>query len=279
MLKILFVGSKNMGYSALNTLIYFQSQYLIELIGVIARADDEEKHWYCSVSKLAQKHGLNLFKPDSLTDEGFLHQMQQLDFDLGICCFYPKLFKHSFYSVARQGFINLHFAPLPKYRGALPIPHAIMNDEKEHGVTIHKIDSGMDSGDIVSQKLVPIYSNDTGFDLYSRCEIVGQILFHETLQMMVNSGLIPPSRKQDENAVISYVRKDLKSKEINPNWNFLKLYNFVRALDFPTFELPYVVQNDINISLSTRPERHKDSYNIEPSIYAELNSQIIWRMG
>ena len=255
-MRILFVGSKNMGRAALAALVDFQQQGALEIAAVVARDDDDADHWYASVSRPAREQGLRVLMPTSLTDPAFLEEIRALEPDLGLCCFYPKLFREPFFSIPRHGFVNLHFAPLPRYRGALPIPHAIRNGEREHGVTMHVIDAGMDSGAIVSQVLVPLNADDTGYDLYTRCERAGLVLFHETLQRILDRGALPPTRTQDPDDIIAYRRKDMKSLEVDPAWERQRLYDFVRAFDFPPFDLPFWRRDGSVERLAVRPDRH-----------------------
>jgi len=260
-MRVLFVGSKNMGYYALNILYDFQKQGYLDLVGVVSRDDDDKSHWYKSVSKLARELNLKLYMPKKLTGKDFLKEIKSLKPDIGLCCFYPKLFKESFFSIPKNGFLNLHFAPLPRYRGALPIPYAIINEEKEHGVTIHKIDNGMDSGPIIAQKLFPVFNNDTGYQLYTRCEKYGQILFHETVQKIIACNGKIAYRNQVREEVISYTRSDHKSLEIDTKRTNRYIYNYVRAFDFPPFPLPYIFINNKKYFLSTIPEKHGFSKN------------------
>lgn len=256
MIKIVFIGSKNMGVDALNVLSDFQDQGFIEIVAVVARADDDLEFWYKSVSKRARELDLPLFMPESMGDEAFINDVKRLQPDIGFCCFYPKLFPESFFSIPPYGTFNLHFAPLPRYRGVLPIPFAIINGENEHGVTMHKIDEGMDSGPIVSQSLIPIFPDDTGYDLYKRCEKSGLILFQETVHKFILANGKLPTREQDVEDVISYVKGDLKSLEVDLSWGIERIYNFVRAFDFPPFESPYIQMKEKIYRLMIRPDMH-----------------------
>ena len=262
-----------MGVDALNALSDFQKQGFVEIVGVLAREDDDGEFWYKSVSMRARELNLKLFMPKTLKEANFLADIKQLKPDIGFCCFYPKLFPESFFSIPKYGFYNLHFAPLPKYRGALPIPYAIINGEKDHGVTMHKIDKSMDTGEIVSQVIIPIFSDDTGYDLYKRCERAGLILFHEVVQRFVLEKSILPMRKQ-RGEIISHFRKDLKSLEVEFSWGMAKIYNFVRAFDFPPFELPYIKLREKKYKLTVQPERHGIDQSGLP--YLEHNSKKIF---
>ncbi len=273
-MKVLFVGSKNMGIKGLRILSDLSEQGIAEIVGVIAREDDDEKHWYDSVSRLARKIGLKLLMPDTLKNDDFLNEVKAIKPDIGICCFYPKLFKENFFSIPKHGFLNLHFAPLPRYRGALPIPYAIMNDEKIHGITLHKIDVGMDSGDIVFQELLPIYEKDTGYDLYLRCEKFGEKLLREKLPDIFKTGKLI-AYKQNDGEVISHYRKDLKEKKAILEKGLGYFYNFVRAFDFPHFKPAFFHLNENKYFLTTHPEFYNLKNNYPYIAYKDYKIYLI----
>jgi len=256
-MKVLFVGSKNIGFKVLKVLFEYQKQGAVEIVGVITRKDDLKSHWYRSVARLAKKLKLPLFLPENINSTDFADIIKKTKPEIGFCCFYTKLFKDPLLNVPKFGFYNLHLSPLPKYRGTIPIQSAIINGEKEHGVTIHKMDLEMDSGDIVSQKLFPIYENDTGYDLYLRCEKHIIPLFHKTLQKFISNNKQLPVKKQDNKQATTYVRSSFKSREVDKNWDIKKKYDFVRAFDiFPPFNLSHMMKDGKKYNLCIYPERH-----------------------
>ncbi len=256
MLKILFVGSKNMGAENLKVLHELAKKNLLKIEAVIARWDDDEDNWYKSVSKLSKELGYKTYMPENINSREFVAELANIEYDLGICCFYPKLFKKRLINLPKLGFINLHFAPLPMYRGALPIPHAIINGEKMHGVTIHKINQGMDNGEILGQKFFPIFACDTGAELYKRCEYFGTHLFCELIKEIVNIGTLPISFLQDTDKIISFTKKDNPSMELDIEQRPQKIYNFVRAFDFYPFTPPHLFINNSQYFCYIKPENH-----------------------
>ncbi len=232
--KILFVGSKDIGYYCLNELVKKKEK----IVGVVCRHDDPYKgQWYKSVSELALKNKLNVFKPADINDAAFIKEIENLQPDILICAQYPKIFKRNLIQVPSLGCINLHFAPLPKYRGCFPIAWAIINGENEFGVTMHFIDPGVDSGDIIAQEFFSIKDSDSGRDLYDRCTKKGLGLFKKTFPL-VKSGKMPRS-KQDNALAIKHSREAPFNKIINWNWEAKKVYNFIRSLYFPPFECTF----------------------------------------
>jgi len=146
----------------------------------------------------------------------------------------------------------MHFSLLPKYRGIWPVPHAIINGEDIHGITLHFIDTGMDTGDIAMQEFVPIYENDTGYELYHRCEDYLERLARERLLGILISKEVPRF-KQDESKALIYSKKDLKEKRAELKYGMQYLYNFVLAFDFPPYEPSFIEINSEKFYLTTIP--------------------------
>tara|TARA_Y100000310_G_C20702405_1_gene831071 strand:+ start:7758 stop:8696 length:939 start_codon:yes stop_codon:yes gene_type:complete len=242
--SILFIGSKDIGYHCLNELIKGKEN----IVGAICRHDDpHEKQWYKSVSGLAIKNNLKVYKPKDINEKVFVEEIKKLNPDFIICVQYPKIFKKDLLDVPKFGSINLHFAPLPKYRGCYPIAWAIINDEKEFGITMHFMDSGVDNGDIIAQEMFEIKDNDSGCDLYNRCTQKGLELFRKTLPVIKSENI--PRHKQDNSQAIKYDRKVPYNRTIDLDWKARKVYNFIRALYFFPFEPAFTFYNKEKIHI------------------------------
>jgi methionyl-tRNA formyltransferase len=133
--------------------------------------------------------------------------------------------------------INLHPTLLPKYRGYRSGPYIIMNNEKETGVTVHFIDEGMDTGDIILQKKVPLTAFDTVKSMLRKTgSIEGSVLI-ESLKMLKENSVTPISQDESQATVYNEVRKP-KDSEIDPNKSLTELYHIIRAcdpVDYPAF--------------------------------------------
>lgn len=261
-LSILFIGSKDIGYYCLNELIKSK----INIVGVICRHDDPQPdQWYKSVTELAKENNLKFFKPEDINNPEFVEEISGLKPDYIICVQYPKIFKAPLLSVPKLGCINLHFAPLPKYRGCFPIPWAIINGEKEFGITLHYMDVGVDTGDIISQELFEIKETDNGKDLYKRCTEKGVELFNRILPMIKSGDL--PRIKQDNSKSLKYDRELPHKGIIDWNLSSKEVHNFIRALFFPPFDCARTLKNGekIHIPLSTiiKSEEFDDKKNGE----------------
>tara|TARA_Y100001972_G_scaffold128598_1_gene190448 strand:- start:2429 stop:3073 length:645 start_codon:yes stop_codon:yes gene_type:complete len=127
-----------------------------------------------------------------------------LSSDLVVSIFYDKIIKKDFIDKCNK-IINLHNAPLPKYRGVSPINWALKNNEKEHGVTIHEISPGIDDGNIIGQIKYSIYPEfEEVIDVYNKAIQYGYILFKNTIPLI---DYITPE-KQDESKSSYYSNKE-----------------------------------------------------------------------
>lgn len=123
--------------------------------------------------------------------------------DLGFSCFYDKIVKRELISSCDR-LLNIHAAPLPRYRGVRPINWALLNGEREHGATIHEIDEGIDSGPIVAQVKFSIYPEfDEVRDVYARMLRYGRQLFDETMPILDQIEAVP----QDDSMALTYTHK------------------------------------------------------------------------
>ena len=123
--------------------------------------------------------------------------------DLGFSCFFSEIFRrHHIDAIGRL--VNLHNAPLPRYRGMRPINWALKNGESTHGVTIHEIDEGVDTGAIIAQCTFPILPDDEVFDLYVRSQRFAWELFLATAPRLLELPALP----QDDSKALTYWGKD-----------------------------------------------------------------------
>ncbi|MBN4062490.1 MAG: formyl transferase [Flavobacteriales bacterium] len=128
---------------------------------------------------------------------------EEMKVELAVSIYYSNIFKKWFIDKCGK-IINLHNAPLPKYRGGSPINWALKNKEKTHGVTIHEITPGIDDGPIISQVNFSIYpETDEVKDVLNRCYDFGWVLFQQTIERLDDIASMP----QDESKALYYSKK------------------------------------------------------------------------
>lgn len=148
------------------------------------------------VKQCAQRLGLSSIQPEKIkTNEELQKELRSIGADAIIVVGYGRIIPQWMIDLPRLGNLNLHASLLPKYRGAAPIQWAIASGEKVTGVTTMKIDAGLDTGDILQQREVPIGAQDTAEALAPRLAAIGADVMVETLNGLV-AGTIAP-RPQD----------------------------------------------------------------------------------
>ncbi len=144
------------------------------------------------VKKLAEETGIPVFQPQRLRREPQIYDMlRQADPELMVVVAFGQILPADFFKYPRFGTLNIHGSLLPKYRGAAPIAHAILNGETETGTTIMKIDEGMDTGEILSQRVLLVDNNMTTGELEDVMARQGAELLLDTIPKYVSGALVP----------------------------------------------------------------------------------------
>jgi len=156
------------------------------------------------VKELAQHHALPVLQPQRARDPSFLEQLRPLTPDLIVVAAYGQILPPTLLDLPRCGCLNVHASLLPKYRGASPIQSALLNGDTETGVTIMKMDAGMDTGPIVAMEPLPILPEDNAATLHDRLATLGAQLLVRTIPDYV-AGRLQPQPQPAEG--VSYAPK------------------------------------------------------------------------
>ena len=191
--RIVLLGKGDLAVSIADWLFY-NSYTIDKVVPVIPEPD-----WCSSLSEWAMKKSIKVVSSGDYKDAGPA-------IDIAISIFYEKIISQEF--IDRCGkIINLHNSPLPKYRGVRPINWALKNNERKHGVTIHKITAGIDVGPIYGQITYPIYPDiEEVEDVYHKSKGYGLQLFKEVFPRLDS---ITPY-KQNENESSYYSNKEIE---------------------------------------------------------------------
>ena len=180
------------------------------------------------VKKYALQEDIPLLQPEKLRDEDFLVQLKMWQADIQVVVAF-RMLPEVVWNMPRLGTFNLHASLLPQYRGAAPINWAIINGEKETGVTTFFLKHEIDTGNIILQRSTPIADSDNVGTLYDRLMNMGADLVVETMERitMGDVSTIP----QDDSVAVNPAPKIFKEDcKINWNKSAVELHNFVRGL-------------------------------------------------
>ena len=155
-----------------------------------------------------------LFQPERMREETFQGNLRDLRPDLFVVAAYGQILPKSLLEIPRYGAVNVHASLLPKYRGAAPIAWAILRGERVTGVTIMRMDEGMDTGDILSQKEVPLEDEETAETLHDKLAFLGAPLLLETVSRM-KRGEVTPIRQ--DSSQVTYA-PPLKKEDGRIDW-------------------------------------------------------------
>ena len=173
MKKVIILGK---GPLSIYVADYFRDSKNWELVFVVPEIP--EPSWTESFNSWAIQNKISTKKYQDLIS------FDSMEFDLGVSIYFSHIFTDPYIDKFRK-LINIHNAPLPKYRGVNPVNWALKNGEKNHGVTIHKIEAGIDSGPILNQVFFPIDANKEEVeDVYRRCLLYAKSLFLDTIERL-----------------------------------------------------------------------------------------------
>lgn len=188
-MKIVFFGSDDFAQVHLQALI----DYGMEIVACVTQPDRPKgrgmKLVESPIKYMAREYGYPVFQPDDIRDEVFAYKLAQLNADLFIVIAYGRILPEKLLRVPGVCALNVHGSLLPRYRGAAPINWAVINGDVTTGLTIIKMNSGMDAGDIVSRMEIPILPEDTAHDVRERMKQRGPAFLAETVEEIEEEGL------------------------------------------------------------------------------------------
>jgi len=254
MMKLVFFGTPMFAIPTLYSL--HKSAHVIS--AVVTTPDKPSgrglKNNVSPVKQKALELNYPIYQPDKLNDPDFLSIMDKIDSDLFIVVAY-RILPNELISIPKKDVINLHASLLPKYRGAAPIHRAILNGERETGVTIFRINEKIDTGDILLQDTYKLSNNSTTGEIYNNLAEIGAKMMLKTLNRY--DEIVPV--EQDHS--ISTLAPKISAKECLIYWNKSAeiIHNQIRAFSPKPGAYTYFQNQRIKLYNS---EINKDSTTI-----------------
>ncbi len=198
-MKIVFMGTPDFAAGALRALL--DAGHAI--VCVITQPDKPKgrgKTVSCSpVKELAVERGIPVLQPVKIKTPEATAALRHYDADLFVVAAFGQILSSEILRMPKYGCINIHASLLPKYRGAAPIQQAIIDGENVTGVTIMQMEEGLDTGDILTRREVPILPDDTGDSLHDKLMEAGAALVVETVPL-IEQGMVRPQKQDAEKA-------------------------------------------------------------------------------
>jgi len=227
-LRIVFMGTPEFAVASLAALV----DNGFNIISVITAPDKPKGRGQqvttSAVKTYALEKGLPILQPTNLKATTFLEQLESLKADLQIIVAF-RMLPEVVWSMPALGTFNLHASLLPNYRGAAPINWAIINGEKETGVTTFFLQHEIDTGNIILQVKEPIFENDNVGSLYERLMLLGGKTVVDTVKL-IQSGNVNTTAQSGMDLTKFAPKLFKETCEINWDWSGIQVHNFVRGL-------------------------------------------------
>jgi methionyl-tRNA formyltransferase len=227
-LRIIFMGTAELSCASLGKLFHDKR---FSVVAVVTQPDKpkgrELKLTPSPVKILAEKLMLPVLQPPKARDDKFIAELHELKPDLMVVVAYGQILPQAILDLPPHGCLNVHTSLLPKYRGAAPIQWAIANGEPETGVTIMKMDAGLDTGPVLSTRRTPILPADDSQSLHDRLAQLGAELLVETIPDYVAGKISPQPQPAEGSTYAAKISKE--DGRIDWNWPAQKIWNRLRA--------------------------------------------------
>lgn len=266
-MKVLFMGTPDFAACILDKTLEVGH----EVIGVVTQPDKpkgrgKEIH-FPPVKELALKHQLEIYQPVKVKEPDFIDIVKNLNPEVIVVAAFGQILPKALLDIPKFGCINVHASLLPKYRGAAPIQYSIIDGEKETGITIMYMDVGLDTGDIIMQRSIPIDREETGGSLHDKLADLGADLLVEALEE-IKEGRAKRIPQEDEKA--TYVRiLDKTMGDIDFSQSAVDIERLIRGLN--PWPSAYTNLESKTLKLwRAQVEENKNNFEGEPGEIVEL---------
>ncbi|MFD2921063.1 methionyl-tRNA formyltransferase [Terrimonas rubra] len=227
--RIVFMGTPEFAVASLDALV----KAGCNIVGVVTAPDKPAGRGMqltqSAVKQYAVEHNLKVLQPVKLKDPDFINELASLQADLQVVVAF-RMLPEIVWNMPLKGTINLHGSLLPQYRGAAPINWAVINGEKETGVTTFKLQHAIDTGDIMMQESFAIGENETAGEVHDRMKLIGANLLVKTVQA-IEEGTATEIPQPAQTGDLKHAPKIFtETCQINFNDTVAAVHNLVRGL-------------------------------------------------
>ena len=229
-MRVVFMGTPDFSVGTLRELVKAGH----EVVGVVSQPDKPKGRGKSlmptPVKEAALELGLPVYQPKKVREPEFIEILRKLEPEVIVVVAFGQIIPQEILDLPPYGCINVHASLLPKYRGAAPIQWAVIDGEPQSGVTIMKMDAGLDTGDMITKVVVPIAEEETGGSLFDKLSAAGARLLVDTLPSLTNGTAV--YEKQPEESPTPYAAM-IQKQMGNIDWNrpAVEIERLVRGLN------------------------------------------------
>jgi methionyl-tRNA formyltransferase len=248
----------------------------IQIEFIVPRSDTKDE----TLKNYSLEHGIKYLHPVNINSSEFREITKKFNCDLFVSMSFNQIFKKETFSIPKHQTINCHAGKLPFYRGRNILNWALINDEKEFGITVHYIDEGIDTGDIIIQRTFPITDEDNYGSLLEVAHIECASILYDAIKL-IQGGTAKRQKQVDIHPVGFYCgTRGLGDEIIEWNQSTRDVFNFIRSISKPgPMAITFLGENPVKIN-SSRIIKGAPAYkNIPGQILAKSNDGFLVKTG
>lgn len=226
-LRIVFLGTPEFAVESLDAIIKSGHEVLAVVTATDKPAGRGHKLLPSAVKQYALEHGIEVLQPEKLRDESFLARLKELNADLNVVIAF-RMLPREVWDMPRLGTMNLHASLLPRYRGAAPINHAVMNGDTETGVTTFLLKHEIDTGDMLRQARIEIGPEENVGSVHDRLMHLGAEVVVDSINDLANGTVTPIPQNDEEATPAPKIFKD--TCQLHREMTVEQAFNHIRGL-------------------------------------------------
>ncbi len=220
-LRVLFMGTPDFAVPSLKLL---NDKY--DVVAVFCQPDKingrGNKVTFGAVKEFALQNNIKVYQPETFKDNACLELITELDPELIVVAAYGKILPEYVLNYAKYGCINVHGSLLPKYRGASPIQAAVLNGDKETGITIMHMSKGLDCGDIILANKTDIGVYETAGELFDRLSEMGACCLDDAIKQLIDGTATRTPQDDSQSSYVSMIKKEMGELDFSLSANEIK---------------------------------------------------------
>ncbi len=273
-MDVIFMGTPDFAVPVLKALIESEGHRVTAVVTQPDKARGRSGSLsFTPVKKVALDHDIPVYTPKRVKDPEFVEVLRGISCDVIVVVAFGQLLSKEILEMPDYGCINVHASLLPRWRGAAPIQWSILEGDATTGITTMQMDEGLDTGDMLLKKEIPLTAEETGESLFEKLSGIGGPLLLETLERVEKGTLEPVTQKDEESTYAKMLTKELGRLDFS--WKAEKLERYVRGLNsWPSAYTEFrgkilkiwraeVVPENTDLMPGTVAKVHKNSFSIQ----------------
>ena len=227
--RVIFMGTPDFAVGTLEALV--KSEH--EVVAVVTQPDKPKGRGKAMqptpVKEVALRENIPVLQPKKVREPEVVEELSKLNADVIVVVAFGQIIPKTILELTKYGCINVHGSLLPKYRGAAPIQWAVIDGEKESGITTMQMDEGLDTGDMLLKKVIPLEKEETGGSLFDKLSAAGAELLLATLTALEKGTVTPEKQGESPTAYAKMLTKEMGA--IDWNKDAVSIERLIRGLN------------------------------------------------